>query len=838
MGHSSRLSEGLLVLLVCSSMAAIGAVHLPVLLLVAALAAVAFAVALWRPLRDLRMREVVPALIAFGLAAYTLLQAVPLPISVLTGLAPSSADVWKRCLLASGEGELRWGSISLDPGASVVEAVKWATYGAVFFVSVSVARARGAQLGVATIFASSLLAAVLTLVHGLVGATKVFGIYKPTFEPSPWHVGPLLNPNNLAGYLNLGAMCGLGLLLMRNSIAPPWMTGLALATILGVDVTTASRGGFALLPLGVVLFVVIVAKSKLSNKDRTQSRGLQIKLLAAGSLGFGALLASLGATEETWGALRDRNLEKLAMLLWVKPMVRDFPWFGIGRGSFESVFPAYRTVPGNISFTHAENLPAQWMAEWGLPVSIAAFIGLVYAFRPGKLGVGRSSLVCGAWLGVLLVVLQNWVDLGLEVPGVAIAVGTVWGSLWGDAKRGRATTPARALPSTELARPFGWAIAAVGVPLLLIALAAFFGSHHVARDRQEIYAALQSKGPLSAAAVADVRQRVRAAIVRHPADPYFPLIGAKLAWVGRDQNPMPWLERSLERAVLNSRAHLLLAEILSETKHLGQALLELRFAAHDDDQLVDPISAMAVQLSRSADELMATVPGGPGGAVMLEALANRLNSPDECRARLKLFGEAAARDPERGGGHAGLVLELLDQISGKSVCLGCQGAAAPACEEEARRHITALALLAPGTSVADELTARLLLAQSKPDEAEALLTERCPPARNRAACFAVRVHAAMATKSEEKLERDLKDLVALSCGTASECATTCSWAGDILAERALWDRALGYYLRAAAAEPTAKAWRAVARAAGAIGQISQQAEALEKADKLVGQSQR
>ena len=42
------------------------------------------------------------------------------------------------------------------------------------------------------------------------------------------------------------------------------------------------------------------------------------------------------------------------MLLWVKPMVRDFPWFGVGRGSFESVFPAYRTASGNVSFSHAE----------------------------------------------------------------------------------------------------------------------------------------------------------------------------------------------------------------------------------------------------------------------------------------------------------------------------------------------------------------------------------------------------------------------------------------------------------------------------------------------------
>jgi len=47
-----------------------------------------------------------------------------------------------------------------------------------------------------------------------------------------------------------------------------------------------------------------------------------------------------------------------------------------------------------------------------------------------------------------------------------------------------------------------------------------------------------------------------------------------------------------------------------------------------------------------------------------------------------------------------------------------------------------------------------------------------------------------------------------------------------------------YYLRAASAEPTPRAWRAVARAAGALGDVTRQADALEKADKLGAQSQK
>src|SRR5262249_34287745 len=174
------------------------------------------------------------------------------------------------------------------------------------------------------------------------------------------------------------------------------------------------------------------------------------------------------------------------------------------------------------------------------------------------LGVGKSALATGGWLGVLVVVVQNWVDLGLEVPGVAIAVVTVWGSLWGERKRRGARTPSGNTPL--LRQPTKrWQLGpwAVGLPLTLVVLAACFGRHDVDRDREDIYARLPPRGTATASSIAGVRGLIRQAMLRHPADPYFPLVGASLAWSVKDQNPMPWLQRSLERAVLNSRAHLL-----------------------------------------------------------------------------------------------------------------------------------------------------------------------------------------------------------------------------------------------------------------------------------------
>src|SRR5262249_31967167 len=151
-----------------------------------------------------------PTLVFAALAWFTLMQTIPMPMRWLQAIAPANADVWERCLLPLGEAAPRWAPISLDPGASLVEVLKWTTYAAAFATASAVAARHGAAWGVLAVFGAAVAAAFTTLGHGLIGATKVYGLYQPTFPALAWHVGPLLNPNNLAGYLNLGALSGLG----------------------------------------------------------------------------------------------------------------------------------------------------------------------------------------------------------------------------------------------------------------------------------------------------------------------------------------------------------------------------------------------------------------------------------------------------------------------------------------------------------------------------------------------------------------------------------------------------------------------------------------------------
>src|SRR6185436_7629778 len=128
------------------------------------------------------------------------------------------------------------------------------------------------------------------------------------------------------GYLNLGALAGLGLALMRKPVVPPWLIGVGVMLIVGVEVTSASRAGVFALPLGVLALALITRRQTGSG---TAGRGRSIWIMVGAAAVGGTVLAVLGGTRNTWTELYARDISKIEMLLWAKPLLRDHPLFGI-----------------------------------------------------------------------------------------------------------------------------------------------------------------------------------------------------------------------------------------------------------------------------------------------------------------------------------------------------------------------------------------------------------------------------------------------------------------------------------------------------------------------------
>jgi tetratricopeptide (TPR) repeat protein len=715
----------------------------------------------------------------------------------------------------------------------MMEALKWLTYVGVFATSTVLARRRGRTWGISLVFVSGVVLALVTVGHGLAGATKVYGFYSPRVSSPSWHMGPLLNSNNLSGYLNLAAMSGFGLLLSRQSSAPKWLVALGVTTVSAVVVISASRGGVLALILGLLLLALLLGFNYRSGSESSLPRHNAAVLLAAAVAGA-VLFAALGSTRETWSELYDKNLLKVRMLGWARPMIAEHWSLGVGRGAFESVFPAYRMYSEHIVFTHAENFPAQWMTEWGLPVALAALVGFAWFLRPRAIGLRRSISAGGVAVGIAILLLQNLFDLGLEVSSICIALATAFGSIWGG---WNAAPKAHRLTSEDNPeRPIyvGWPIVAAMMGIALLGVFRFQSLRDVAEDRYELHERFRLWAAERSAAGREALERdLRDAMTRHPAEPYFPLLAAETMWLGGErENPLPALARSLERASQNGRAHLLLGEILAVAGAHSQSRMELRLAVLDEPALAGAVVPLALKTATTLQELLEVVPAGQQGVAVLDALcAMVVDEP----IRFGLLEELLARAPFDPSTNARLAEYYLVELARGEKSISCSGSARSHCGQQFENSAAALARLRPSMSQADQYRARFLLLNGKPDEAEALLASRCPVVQDAINCQFARAHAAAAVDGKpEVFHAAIRELQQVACRSSSECASTATAIGDMLVARGEWGAAFTSYKRACKEQPTEGTWLRLADAASKIGSHAQAADALEKAARLRG----
>lgn len=721
-----------------------------------------------------RGHSLAPFAVFLALSAYTIVQTLPLPLSVLRGLSPVAADVWSRSLLPLGE-EVTSGSISLDRGASLLEALKWASYACTFYSATILSRRRGAEFGVAIVFTSAVIVATVTIGHQLLEARKLYGFYKPITNFDQNHFGPLPNPNNLAGYLNLGLFCGLGLLFGRRALIPRTITTIGCAILVGVGVLGGSRGGLLALLVGTVVFSILVFVTR-RRRDADGAEAGTVRRavwLLPGILALGAGLVLVGRNSAFVRemSMASGGLDKFKMPVWTKPLVLDFKWVGIGRGAFESVFPAYHPpVKGNVVFTHPENLLVQWSSEWGL-LGVVALLCFVWLFRPNRLAMFRSALNAGALVGVGTLLLHNLADLSVELFGVGTALTVVLGSLWGDERR-------RGGKRDHEPRPWfvrGAAAASIALAVVIVAR----GDHAVTQDRRavsELLAAGSSK-------VDDARAGVRTSMLAHPADYYFPLAGAMLA-LQTNENPIPWIQRALERGPVVGRTHFVLSEILVRRGLLNQALLEMKTAVECEPQLAAAVGRFAVQNTRVASELLRVVPEEATEHVqvdVLEAMSQALDRPEDLEAAEALDREALARQPERRSTRERVVQRRLVAL----------GDGSPPCADRARcvDELTAQAdeyrARWPKSSRGAQILAEVARVLGRPEEARAILADACPLPADAAQCW--RMLAPLVTV--EELPELLSKLTSVSCTNRSDCAEAHDWAAGMLESRKQWAQA-------------------------------------------------
>jgi hypothetical protein len=812
----ARLSCWLFALGIVGTVLALGGVY-PVVVIGSVVVFGASSFFAWREEKAHRLRPAAKLLlwVAIGLTGYTALQALPLPRELVAGFAPTNGDIWARALSPLGAAGPRWVTLSVDPIATRVEVLRGVLYISAFLAALRIARERDGQIFLERLLvASAVILALTALLHPAFAARRVFGVYTPVYGVAARHIAPLLNANHLAAYLNIG-IC----LSAAAALTPRWYLsrGTAIAAtvlLVGTETWVSSRGGVGSMILGLLLVALLVRRSRDDARERTSLLVVMVGAVVLASVVLVVIVSSDAALTE----LSVDDLSKLQVFTQAMGLVKKAPLFGFGRGAFATVFPLVRSGSYTLTYTHPENIVAQWTTEWGVPVAISAFVVVVYALRPSVL-FARSRPPLGAWAAIACIAVHNLVDFSSEVPGVVVALVTCAALVVG----GGTGAGTRSAARRWRVSPLQANVALAGVSVLAIGLGAIALGHGYEDDgtmlRARVLDAPRDREGFHLAA--------RAAMLRHPAEPYLPFLGGLRALTTNDEPALPWLAATLERAPLNyAQAHLLLARSFFRNSP-AQARLEYRLAYLQDPTWALVAAREAAPLVRSYDDARELAPDPtPLEQQVTQALAQQIAERLPASAA-RMEADLAMHAPPSPASVQLRLRHELDELEDPSAS-GCETNPG-ACVKSVEGDLAQLRTLAPDSCATDVLEAEFARTQKQDARASKLLDHAVHGANDAVTCLGPLITLAKTEPDTERAAAVLDRVARLACEDGDACEPA-------LLELAGAEEAQGHLRRArgvvrhAAARDSSDAL--LLRAANLASTVGMHAEALQDFQKL------
>jgi tetratricopeptide (TPR) repeat protein len=560
-------------------------------------------------------------LAAVGACAWTALQLLPLPSSLVALFVPESVDAWRSNAVLYGYSPESWIPMSLDPGATRLELAKGAAIVTVFLTARVFAASHQRRRVLAAVGASAITMALVAFAHKIAGATQVFGLYEPVYASSRL-LAPLMNENHLGGFMALGSPILIGLAMDAESVERRIGWSLAAAVCALAGVLSFSRGALLALAIGVTVFIV-VHTARLSRSHRSILRSRTVPILAMAALGVTLLAIGLeGGSLARELSNRHNIAPKFEAAAAALPIIASHPIAGVGRGGFAAAFVDEQGTEKR--FFHPENLPVQWASEWGIPVALALLVIILWSIGRG-FKLRRSYAHLGGLAGLLAIGTQQLADFSLELLGVAVVAAAVLGSV-ADSPRVRFDVSLRKL--------------CFMVSLVCVAGAVLAGTMH---QRDLFTLEMQTRAALEREDYAETRRLVRAGLALHPSEPIFALSGAEAAVRERDVAAGRWINRAQDLAPLWNAPHLLAARWLFSLGEMDQGLIEIREA-----EALRPGSARTTicgLLDAHQDPAIAlrAAPEGHAGAALLDRAAACL--PLQSPVAIAIDESAMERDP-------------------------------------------------------------------------------------------------------------------------------------------------------------------------------------------------
>jgi hypothetical protein len=584
-----------------------------------------------------------------------------------------------------------------------------------------------------------------------------------------------------------------------------WPLTLAIPILVVHVLLTGSRGGVASLLVGALFVAIVVARQRRFVSGR-------VALALGGAAACGVALALVIAGEGLLRSFADRDIVgKVSVWKWSLDLIGDFPAFGVGRGAFESAFQPYRQLLGRdwtMVFPYTENFPLQWVTDWGLAVAAAALIGLGLTLARSFARARHELLSCGLAVGIGALLLQNLVDLALEIFGVVALALVAFSGV---------TAPSSGTPRSRLSPAFPAAFGVLACTLIVLVT----GAAPLQAERQRVSREYSEWVRSGARHPRAFLAELRATMLRHPAEAYFPLVASVVA-ARLGDDPLRWIGRALDRSPLDGHAHLLLSDALAKKKATPQALMHLRLAAVYDGVIRDAALAKAAALATSHEELLGAFPPNMPGATLLPEVCQKVVGA----IRVECWREVHRRNALDAHALRELARALLDALEAGAAPCAAQDTAA--CAAEAARCLGAIQKGARDWQFM-ELRARELALAGDFRGAATLLIEHCPSVSEAVGCRWRAVELGARAKDMKLLGVAVERYTTASCGEQSRCASAHERSGAVYDGMGAASMALKHFSAAASEEPSVERWIQSAEAAARAGSAVSTKLALERA---------
>lgn len=372
-------------------------------------------------------------------------QMIPVPVGVLAKLSPARlAD------LAMIPGTT-WAALSVYPRDTWLGLVKFLAYVAAFVLAAQISDLRRNRSAIVRVLVLlGLVEAAYGIVQYLTGWQQIFTyVKKYDLEEA---TGTFINRNHFAGHLEMVIPFVLAAAFYafdkwtrrrhasprteegdeRSSAAQQMVFYLFLLTLIVVAmIFSRSRMGI-LVTLFTIVFMSLLAQVKVRRKG-----------WLLGILGFLGVVVSyglwigLGPVLSRFEKITDPGYLTIEgrFAIWSDSvrLIRDFPLFGTGMGTFEIVYRQYQTTLVDKVVDHAHNDYLEFAANTGFIGAALFFIPIIYllvrmifAFLEDRRGY-RRSITLGCIGATLAILLHSLADFNLQIPANALTFAVILG---------------------------------------------------------------------------------------------------------------------------------------------------------------------------------------------------------------------------------------------------------------------------------------------------------------------------------------------------------------------------------------------------------------------------